>query len=301
LPHLLVAQAFIPPTERTEVAGFEFPGDNYAIRGEVLRRLDGITDYRTLFGQAFPEVKLGGPITFDMFGKAIAEFEFSIVFADAPIDEFARGKKNAMTVEQKQGAMVFFGKGRCVQCHAVSGQSNEMFSDFEQHVIGVPQIAPVPNNPAAGNVTFDGLAENEDFGLEQITGNTDDRYKFRTSPLRNVALQSTFFHNGAFTRLEDAVRHHLDVFASARNYDPVRAGVAADLTLVRGPIEPVLTRVDPLLGAPISLSEDEFSSLVDFVRDGLLDKRARPEQQRKLVPQKVPSGRATLLFEFDAE
>ena len=33
LPHLLTAQAFIPPTERNEAAGFEFPGDNFAIRG----------------------------------------------------------------------------------------------------------------------------------------------------------------------------------------------------------------------------------------------------------------------------
>ncbi|HEY3216952.1 MAG TPA: cytochrome-c peroxidase, partial [Candidatus Eisenbacteria bacterium] len=40
LPHLLVAQAFIPPTERNEVAGFTFPGDNFAIRTEVLRRLN---------------------------------------------------------------------------------------------------------------------------------------------------------------------------------------------------------------------------------------------------------------------
>ena len=32
LPHLLVAQAFIPPTERVEVAGFNFPGDNFDIR-----------------------------------------------------------------------------------------------------------------------------------------------------------------------------------------------------------------------------------------------------------------------------
>jgi cytochrome c peroxidase len=144
----LTAQAFIPPTERTEVAGFEFAGDNYDIRAEVLRRLNSTPNYRTLFGEAFPEVKLDAPITFDMFGKAIAEFEFSIVFADAPIDQYARGKKSALTVEQKKGAMVFFGKGRCVQCHAVSGQSNEMFSDFNQHVIGVPQIAPVPNTPA---------------------------------------------------------------------------------------------------------------------------------------------------------
>ena len=39
-PHLLTAQAFIPPTERTEVAGFAFTGDNDAIRGEVLNRLN---------------------------------------------------------------------------------------------------------------------------------------------------------------------------------------------------------------------------------------------------------------------
>jgi cytochrome c peroxidase len=30
----------------------------------------------------------------------------------------------------------------------------------------------------------------------------------RTSPLRNVAVQPTFMHNGAFTGLEDAMRHH---------------------------------------------------------------------------------------------
>ena len=30
-PHLLAAQAFIPPTERTEAAGFDFPGDSDAI------------------------------------------------------------------------------------------------------------------------------------------------------------------------------------------------------------------------------------------------------------------------------
>src|SRR5262249_17989885 len=48
-PQLLVAQAFIPPTERTEVAGFDFPGDNFAIRDEVLRRLNAVDAYRMLF------------------------------------------------------------------------------------------------------------------------------------------------------------------------------------------------------------------------------------------------------------
>ena len=291
-PHLLVAQAFIPPTERVEVAGFVFPGDNFDIRNEVLKRINNVPAYRKRFGKIFPSIGDGGPITFDEFGLAIAEFEFSLVFADAPIDQFARGQKNALTDEQKRGALLFFGKARCVECHKVSGSSNEMFSDFSQHVIGVPQIVP-----EVGNVPFDGPAQNEDFGLEQITGNSVDRYKFRTSPLRNVALQPAFFHNGAFTRLEDAIRHHLDVFASARYYNPGAAGVDPDLMAPMGPIEPVLTRVDPILFTPIQLTDDEFQQLVDFVRNGLLDRRAMPEVLKKQIPKSVPSGFPVLKFQ----
>ena len=291
-PHLLVAQAFIPPTERVEVAGFTFPGDNFDIRNEVLRRINNVPEYKKLFGKIFPAVRDGGPISFDMFGLAISEFEFSLVFADAPIDQFARGQVNALTDDQKRGALLFFGKARCVECHKVSGTSKEMFSDFSQHVVGVPQIAP-----AVGNVPFDGPAQNEDFGLEQITGSAADRYKFRTSPIRNVALQPAFFHNGAFTRLEDAIRYHLDVFNSARNYSPEAAGVAADLRAPMGPIEPVLERVDPILRIPIHLADDEFEQLVDFVRNGLLDQRARPEKLRKMIPRSVPSGFPVLKFQ----
>ena len=292
LPHLLAAQAFIPPTERVEVAGFNFPGDNFDIRNEVLRRINNVPEYTKRFGKIFESVRAGGPITFDMVGLAIAEFEFTLVFADAPIDQFARGQKNALTDEQKRGALLFFGRARCVQCHKVSGESNEMFSDFSQHVIGVPQIAPV-----IGNVSFDGPSQNEDFGLEQITGDPNDRYKFRTSPIRNVALQPAFFHNGAFTRLEDAVRHHLDVFTSARNYSPTVAGVDPDLMAPRGPIEPVLERVDPILWTPIILTDEEFRQLVDFVRNGMLDQRSKPENLRKLIPGSVPSGFPVLKFE----
>jgi len=296
LPQLLVAQAFIPPTERVEVAGFEFPGDNFDIRDEVLRRLNEIDEYRRLFGRSFPEVKNGDPINFDMFGKAIAEFEFTLTFANAPIDRFARGHKNALTDDQKRGALLFFGKAGCVVCHAVSGQSNEMFSDFKQHVLGVPQIAP-----SVGNVVFDGPGANEDFGLEQISADPSDRYKFRTSPIRNVALQPTFMHNGAFTRLEDAIRHHLDVFTSARNYNPTAAGVAPDLRGPLGPIEPVLARIDPLVAHPTHLTKHEFNCLVDFVRNGLLDDGADPRNLRRLVPKRVPSGRPVLTFEFPDE
>ena len=291
LPHLLVAQAFIPPTERTEAAGFAFPGDNDAIRAEVLNRLNSIPAYRKLFGKSFLEVKAGAPIDFEMFGKAIAEFEFTLTFANAPIDRFARGERGALTDAEKSGALLFFGEARCSECHKVSGGSNEMFSDFQTHVIGIPQIAPrVTNN------NFDGPGANEDFGREEITGDLDDRYKFRTSPIRNVAVQPAFMHNGAFTRLQDAVQHHLNVFDSALHY--TEASLAADLAGPRGPMAPVLARVDPILAAPIHLSGEQFAQLVAFVRNGLLDARAKPENLLKLVPRSVPSGRPVMTFEF---
>jgi len=59
---------------------------------------------------------------------------------------------------------------------------------------------------------------------------------------------------------------------------------------------PVLERLDPLLANPIYLTDEEFRQLVDFVRNGLLDPRAKPENLRKLVPKSVPS--AVLIFEF---
>jgi cytochrome c peroxidase len=206
------------------------------------------------------------------------ESKFSLVFADAPVDQYARGQKNALTADQQKGALLFFGRAGCVECHKVSGQSNEMFSDFADHVLGVPQIVPRVGDPAAGNVIFDGPGQNEDFGLEQVTGDAADRYKFRTSPLRNVALQPTFFHNGAFTRLEDAIRHHLDAAASVGGYDPVAAGVAPDLTGLGqlGPMAPVMARLDSLVAHPVRLTEEEFRQLVDFVRNGLLDPRSKP-------------------------
>ena len=320
--HLLVAQAHIPPTELVEVAGFtgtkgtisprfdQFddgkgsvvpPADgsgfrNEPIRQAVLARLNGNARYRQLFGALFPSVSAGGQIDFTMFGRAIAEFEFTLVYANAPIDRFARGQTNAMSTSEKRGALTFFGKGNCASCHAVGGDSNEMFSDFNMHVAGVPQIAP-EFGVGKGNVIFDGPGEDEDFGLEQVTGNPNDRYKFRSSPLRNVALQPAFFHNGAFTRLEDAIRHHLDVFDSARNYSAARARVDKDLRLRLGPIEPVLARIDPLLATPIRLSEHEFQDLLHFVRDGLRDDGAQAREFCPLIPNAVPSGLPILRFQ----
>jgi cytochrome c peroxidase len=319
--HLLIAQAYIPPVHLEEMAGFtgtagfldqeldafdDGLGDTIpfadreglqpgGIRDAIVDRLNAIPAYVDLFGDIYPSVAQGDPIDVTMFARALAEFELTQVYANAPIDRFARGDETAMTSAQKKGALVFFGDGKCVSCHAVSGDANEMFSDFNNHNIGVPQIAP-RFGVGKGNVVFDGPGEDEDYGLEQVTENPDVRYWFRTTPLRNVALAPAYFHNGSFTDLEDAIRHHLDAYESARNYDPVAAGVDEDLTHRLGPVEPVLADLDRRIADPPELTETEIANLVTFVRDGLLDERALPAELCALVPDEVPSGADLLKF-----
>jgi cytochrome c peroxidase len=321
--HLLQAQAHIPPTETIEVAGFRGvcrpedlgPGspfcqfddgigdflplpDASGFRNEPIRQagldlLNAEPAYRQLFGELFRRVRDGGRIDFDMFGLAIAEFEFSLTFANAPIDRFARGNREAMTSSQKRGGLLFFGKANCVSCHAVAGDSNEMFSDFENRVAGVPQIAPF-FGAARSNVIFDGPGADEDFGLEQVTGNPADRYKFRTAPLRNVALAPAFFHNGAFARLEDAIRFHLN---PAQSYNPARAGIDRDLYARVGPRVPA-EKLNPLFrNGGIRLSESEIRDVTQFVKTGLLDPRATKENLCRLVPKFVPSQQPVPVFE----
>jgi cytochrome c peroxidase len=293
-PHLLVAQAFIPPTERTEVAGFAFPGDNDAIRAEVARRVNAVPGYRRRFGQVFPGVRDGAPVDFEMFARAIAEFEFSLTFADAPFDRYARGANRALDSAEKRGALLFFGRAGCAQCHAVSGSSDEMFTDFREHAIAVPQVVPSSTNNA-----FDGPGANQDFGREDATGDPADRYRFRTPSLRNVAVGAAYMHDGAFTTLAAAIRHHLDAVASLQAYDPKAQSLPADLAGPIGPTAPLVAALDPRLATPIELTLAEFDDLLAFVRDALLDPRAKPAKLRRLLPREVPSGRPVLSFEFD--
>jgi cytochrome c peroxidase len=320
--HLLQAQAHLPPTELIEVAGFtgtagtigprfdqfddglgEFvpPPDTSGFRNEPIRQralelLNAAPAYRQLFSEQFPSVASGGPIDFSMVGRAIAEFEFTLVFADAPLDAYARGNRAAMSTPEKRGALLFFGKAGCVTCHAVAGESNEMFSDFRNHVVGAPQIAPFFGR-YSGNVIFDGPSEDEDFALEQVSGNPADRYKFRSAPLRNVALAPAFFHDGSFKRLEDAIRYHLRASEAAWYYDAKAAGVDADLQFRVAPIMPVLERLDPLVQRPIDLTAPEINDLVKFVGDSLLDSRAKKANLCRLIPRSVPSGLPVLNFQ----
>lgn len=268
--------------------------NNEPIRMAVIQRIQSSPGYLKAFQDAFPEVRDRTDISFALVGSAIAEFELSLNFADAPIDQFARGSSSAMSEEAKKGALLFFGKANCVTCHAVQGKGREMFSDFENHNIAVPAILSSTNNMPDGN--FKGPGKNEDFGREDISESSADRYKFRTSPLRNVALQPAFFHDGAYTKLQDAIRHHLDVAKSVASYDRLKAGVAIDID-TDAPMADVLATMDPRMKTPSNLSDPEVDQLVAFVRDGLTDARATKDALCSEIPRFVLSMRPMQTFE----
>jgi cytochrome c peroxidase len=323
-PTLLVAQGSLPSTELVEMAGFtgitanpgpfgmrHFQFDdghgqalpapdetgfhNFPIQVAVDARLNAIPAYLAKFGEIFNGgVPLpAGSITMSMRRRAIAEFQTSLTAANAPLDRFARGERGAMSRGQKRGALLFFGKARCIHCHAVAGPSNEMFSDFALHRIGGPQVAPV-FGVGTGNTIFDGPGENEDFGFEQTEGDRTLRYTFRTAPLRNLKVAPAFFHNGAFGTLESAIAHHLDVRVSLLRYNPRVNQVPRDL--FPGPIKGILEAgIDPLLRRPIRLSWQEFRDLVEFVQDALFDESVLHFCAH--LPASVPSGLPLQLFE----
>lgn len=322
-PTLLAAQASLPVTEMVEMAGFcgiaDNPGPftprhfefddgigeplpapdetgfhNFPIQARVEARLNANPVYLRKFGEVFNRGKPFPPggITIHMRRLALAEFQASLVSANAPLDRFARGQKHAMTDGQKRGALLFFGKAGCVDCHRVAGKANEMFSDFKAHRIGGPQLAPKFGR-VSGTTIFDGPGEDEDFGFEQTEGDRGKRYMFRTAPLRNLKASDSFFHNGAYGSLEAAIRHHLDVPTALRHYDPVANKVPGDLLV--GPYRGMLAAgIDPLLPRR-HLNQREFDDLVEFVRDGLFDPRVR--EFCELVPDSVPSGLPLQTFE----
>lgn len=305
---LLTAQAHIPVTEIVEMTG-NFPDFgpvpedpehlNDEAREAIAARLDFIPAYRALFEQAYPanrpDVRLSpldpevGPnddLSYLAIGDALGHFMESLIMTDAPWDLYVQGDRDAISEAAKRGAELFYDGDRCSSCHV-----GDLFSDFQNHNIGVPQIGPGTGRVSPGDPDYEGLT-NWDFGLEEITTNREDRFKFRTAPLRGVGLTSPYMHNGAYTKLSDAVRHHLDPAAAYANYDLTQ--IEPDMQAFGlNPSEPVFESANPVvLGSGpgqkhIELTEAQIADVVEFLKT-LTDPRMLDTSD--FAPASVPSG-----------
>ena len=212
----LQIQAMFPVTSRDEMrgeledvqAGNELAAiddaDFIGIWNALMARLMANEEYRQMFANAFPEVPESS-LGFQHAAIAIAAFEAEAFgMNDSPFDQYLAGDLEALSHDAKRGAALFYGAAKCVSCH-----SGTLLTDQQHHNLAVPQLGP-------GKDPTSGL----DFGRFGVTGSMSDLFEFRTPPLRNVTATGPWMHNGAFSSLEDVIRHHGDVGKSLEDYDP---------------------------------------------------------------------------------
>ena len=209
--NLATAQARFPVTsvEKMKSEHFEDSSDNDTIRAHLAARIgnygvgagelttnDWLTEFQTAFGSTASAEDL---ITFDNIAEAISEYVRSMVFVESPWAQYIAGDRDALTDQQKEGAILFLtpaqdGGTGCASCH-----NGDFFTDEQHHVVAFPQIGPSKGNGTSGD---------DDFGRERETGDTDHRYQFCTPSLLNVSVTAPYGHAGSYDSLRVVVRHY---------------------------------------------------------------------------------------------
>ncbi len=275
LSDALAVQAMFPVTSLHEMAGAtlgHLPPE--AIRRELMTRLYTIPGYTeqfdALFGTSTPDITA--------VVAAIAAFERQFIMTASPWDAYLAGDSAALTDQQKQGALLFYGESNtavnCASCHA-----GDLFTDLQFHNLLVPQLGPGKGQGPNGR---------DDWGRAGVTFDARDRFTFRTAPLRNVALTAPYFHSGAYASLGQTIAHHANIVESAINYDPSQYLPPAFYSSVR-PYNPTdqLATAAPELRHGLPLSAQDIDALVAFLQ-ALTDPAALNLDQ--FIPDMVPSG-----------
>jgi cytochrome c peroxidase len=271
------ALPLFPVTNRDEMRGYagnelaELPDNDFAgIWSGIMKRLGDVPEYRGLFEAAYPGTRFED-MTFAHASNAIAGFIVDkFTFNDTPWDRFLAGRDDALTPTQLEGAETFLTL-KCSICH-----NGSAFSDDQFHDVAVAQIGP-----GLG----DGDSRHDDFGRMRVTGLESDRYRFRTTPLRNAELTAPYGHDGAIVSLRAFVEHYSESDKKLTDYDPSQLEPPLRSTLL-GTMNAILAQRDPLLEGVVFPSEIA-DKLMQYM-SALTDDRAR--NLARVVPVRVPSG-----------
>lgn len=239
----LETQALLPLHSFEEMRGHAF--DESVTLDSIVTRLILNVGYRNLFTQAFGQ---NNSINSENIGLAIAAFERTIIATNSPFDRFQAGDEDAMTPDQIIG-MDRFEQVGCMECH-----SGSMFSDFELHVLGVPD-SPL---------------------LESTDAGADGTYAFRTPTLRNLSETGPFFHNGVAGNLQQV----LQFYRTARA--PGAGGPGAGGLNINQNVNP--NQIDQDIRDLRPLNNNDIQSIIAFLQ-ALND----PDFDRR-IPNQVPSG-----------
>ena len=210
------------------------------------------TEYKELFDVAFPEIPEDERYDKEFAGLALAAYERTLLANQSPFQNWLKGDKNALTNNQKEGALVFF-NNNCVSCH-----NGPALSSMEFHALG---FADLENSPNVINIP----AENAlDRGRGSFTGNPDDDYKFKVPQIYNLKDSKFYGHGASFTSLQELIEYKVK-------------GVPENADVPQIKLSPEFK--------DLGLTQIEINNLVDFIENGLYD----PNLMR-YEPAALPSG-----------
>ena len=179
-------------------------------RASVLERLRGLDDYANEFVAAFSE-----EISAVTLGRALASYQRALLSADSAFDRwYFGGDSSAVDPSAKKGFELFV-RSSCVDCHQLD-VGHAPFTDDDFHDTGIGyravqrrgdlpskvQIAPgvIVDVEAAISVPYV-----DDLGRMAVTDDLEDRWRYRTPSLRNVAITGPYMHDGSIASLEGVV------------------------------------------------------------------------------------------------
>ncbi|HFC00178.1 MAG TPA: hypothetical protein ENJ53_05180, partial [Phaeodactylibacter sp.] len=140
------------------------------INKEVMTELGYAPYFESAFSD-FPEEERYSP---KAAAFAMAAYFRTILANKAPFQEYLKGDKEALTEQEKRGAMLFFGKAKCAVCH--TGPS---LNAMNFYAIGVKDLYENDN-------VFNTSADDErNLGRGGFTEKEEDLYKFKVPQLYN--------------------------------------------------------------------------------------------------------------------
>lgn len=286
---VLSAQTMFPVLSRDEMAGSQRENDvarlvrQGIITGDggawdvLARRVAGVTDYANQFVAIYPHVETADDIAFTDISNAIAAFVAYEWRSDtAPFDAVLMGTLDLEGAAQT-GLEIFYGKGRCADCH-----TGPFLTDHKFHAMAAPQIGP------GKSATFED--HHRDDGRYRVTGRGVDRYAFRTPSLRNVALTAPYGHAGSHKDLFQFIADHADPAQGLMNYDRTQAVLPDfaddDFTVLDDPFQ-IKDIAAAVTSEPVNLTNTDVAAIVAF-----LNTMTDPVsvEGRLGIPDTVPSG-----------
>jgi cytochrome c peroxidase len=138
--------------------------------------------YRNAFKKVFKT-----KVTAEGMSKAIASFVRTLVSGDSPYDRFMAGDESALSESAQRGLTLFqSARLNCTSCHL-----GPNFTDENYNNNGAGQDIPEP-----------------DLGRYYVTKNDQDKGKFKTPTLRDIARTSPYMHNGSLKSLLDVIEFY---------------------------------------------------------------------------------------------